>query len=75
MDWLGAVVAMRNLLSYSFVMRPNPIVVLILVAATSNLAPAHAETILKITDGDTIKVSTGKDVRLLQIDTPEPMSS
>jgi endonuclease YncB( thermonuclease family) len=36
---------------------------------------AQAETILKITDGDTIKVSTGKDVRLLQIDTPEPMSS
>ena len=66
---------MRNLLSYSFVMRPNPIVVLILVAATSNLAPAHAETILKITDGDTIRVNTGNDVRLLQIDTPEPMSS
>jgi len=36
---------------------------------------AQAETILKITDGDTIRVSTGKDVRLLQIDTPEPMSS
>ena len=36
---------------------------------------AQAETILKITDGDTIRVNTGKDVRLLQIDTPEPMSS
>ena len=36
---------------------------------------AQAETILKITDGDTIQVSTGKKVRLLQIDTPEPMSS
>jgi len=36
---------------------------------------AQAETILKITDGDTIQVSTGKKVRLLQIDTPEPMDS
>ena len=36
---------------------------------------AQAETILKITDGDTIRVSTGKDVRLLQIDTPEPNES
>jgi endonuclease YncB( thermonuclease family) len=36
---------------------------------------AQAETILKITDGDTIRVNTGNDVRLLQIDTPEPMSS
>jgi len=36
---------------------------------------AQAETILKITDGDTIRVNTGKDVRLLQIDTPEPKES
>ena len=36
---------------------------------------SHAETILKITDGDTIRINTGEDVRLLQIDTPEPMSS
>ena len=36
---------------------------------------AQAETILKVTDGDTIQVSTGKKVRLLQIDTPEPMTS
>jgi endonuclease YncB( thermonuclease family) len=36
---------------------------------------AQAETVLKITDGDTIQVNTGKKVRLLQIDTPEPMSS
>ena len=36
---------------------------------------AQAETILKITDGDTIQVNTGKKVRLLQIDTPEPVSS
>ena len=35
----------------------------------------HAETIQKITDGDTIRVSTGKDIRLLQIDTPELMGS
>jgi endonuclease YncB( thermonuclease family) len=36
---------------------------------------SHAETILKVTDGDTIRINTGEDVRLLQIDTPEPMSS
>lgn len=36
---------------------------------------SYAETILKITDGDTIRINTGEDVRLLQIDTPEPMSS
>ena len=36
---------------------------------------AQAETILKVTDGDTIRVNTGNDVRLLQIDTPEPKSS
>lgn len=36
---------------------------------------SHAETILKITDGDTIRINTGEDVRLLQIDTPEPSSS
>jgi micrococcal nuclease len=36
---------------------------------------AHAESILKITDGDTLRINTGQDVRLLQIDTPEPMSS
>lgn len=36
---------------------------------------ASAETILKITDGDTIRINTGEDVRLLQIDTPEPSSS
>lgn len=36
---------------------------------------SNAETILKITDGDTIRINTGEDVRLLQIDTPEPMSS
>ena len=40
-----------------------------------SISLAQAETILKITDGDTIQVSTGKKVRLLQIDTPEPMSS
>jgi endonuclease YncB( thermonuclease family) len=46
------------------------------VAFVFTSAPlAQAETILKVTDGDTIRVSTGKDVRLLQIDTPEPMSS
>ena len=39
------------------------------------LSSAHAESILKITDGDTIRINTGQDVRLLQIDTPEPMSS
>ena len=39
------------------------------------LPSAHAESILKITDGDTIRINTGQDVRLLQIDTPEPMSS
>jgi len=36
---------------------------------------SYAETILKITDGDTIRINTGEDVRLLQIDTPETMSS
>jgi endonuclease YncB( thermonuclease family) len=46
-----------------------------LVAASTYLTPAQAETILKITDGDTIRINTGEDVRLLQIDTPEPMSS
>ena len=36
---------------------------------------SKAESILKITDGDTIRINTGEDVRLLQIDTPEPMSA
>jgi micrococcal nuclease len=36
---------------------------------------SNAETILKITDGDTIRINTGENVRLLQIDTPEPRSS
>ena len=36
---------------------------------------ANAESIQKITDGDTIRISTGEDVRLVQIDTPEPMQS
>jgi len=48
------------------------VVVVVVFMATP---PAQAETIIKITDGDTIQVSTGKKVRLLQIDTPEPMSS
>jgi endonuclease YncB( thermonuclease family) len=48
------------------------LVVVLLFTATPL---AQAETILKITDGDTIQVSTGKKIRLLQIDTPEPMSS
>jgi micrococcal nuclease len=39
------------------------------------LPSAHAESILRITDGDTIRINTGQDVRLLQIDTPELMSS
>lgn len=34
-----------------------------------------AATIIKITDGDTIKINTGESLRLLQIDTPEPNSS
>lgn len=46
-----------------------------LVAAGVYLTPASAETILKITDGDTIRINTGEDVRLVQIDTPEPSSS
>lgn len=45
------------------------------VAVSAYLAPAYAETILRITDGDTIRINTGEDVRLVQIDTPEPMSS
>ncbi len=36
---------------------------------------ANAESIQKITDGDTIRISTGEDVRLVQIDTPEPSES
>ena len=36
---------------------------------------AHAESILKITDGDTIRINTGQNVRLVQIDTPEPLES
>jgi micrococcal nuclease len=36
---------------------------------------ANAESIQKITDGDTIRISTGEDVRLVQIDTPEPSQS
>jgi endonuclease YncB( thermonuclease family) len=36
---------------------------------------SKAESILKITDGDTIRINTGEDVRLLQIDTPELMSA
>lgn len=51
-------------------------VLTILILGLFALAPiGYAETILKITDGDTIRINTGEDVRLLQIDTPEPMSS
>ena len=46
-----------------------------LIAVSAYLAPAYAESILRITDGDTIRINTGEDVRLVQIDTPEPMSS
>lgn len=56
-------------------MQKSKTVVLALVIALFASPALHAETIQKITDGDTIRVSTGKDVRLLQIDTPEPMSS
>jgi endonuclease YncB( thermonuclease family) len=36
---------------------------------------AKAESILKITDGDTIRINTGQDLRFLQIDAPELSSS
>ena len=39
------------------------------------MTSSNAETIIKITDGDTIRINTGEAVRLLQIDTPEPKSS
>jgi len=50
-------------------------VIACVLGANLLLSSAHAESILKITDGDTIRINTGQDVRLLQIDTPEPMSS
>lgn len=56
-------------------MRRIFILIFCLVGVCSALQTAQAETILKITDGDTIRINTGEDVRLLQIDTPEPMSS
>ena len=48
-----------------------PTVALVFISAPL----AQAETILKVTDGDTIRVNTGNNVRLLQIDAPEPKSS
>jgi endonuclease YncB( thermonuclease family) len=50
-------------------------VIACVLGANLLLSSAHAESILKITDGDTIRINTGQDVRLLQIDTPEVMSS
>ncbi len=55
-------------------MRRMAVLILITLSTVTITAPAQAETILKITDGDTIRINTGEDVRLLQIDTPEPMS-
>jgi endonuclease YncB( thermonuclease family) len=50
--------------------------ILIGVVLTVFVSPvSNAETILKITDGDTITTSGGQKVRLLQIDTPEPLQS
>lgn len=68
-------VATGKLLSYPFAMRRLAFLILLTLTVASIPAPAQAETILKITDGDTIRINTGEDVRLLQIDTPEPMSS
>ena len=56
-------------------MRFNRLLALTIAFVLISTPVAQAETILKITDGDTIQVSTGKKVRLLQIDTPEPMDS
>jgi endonuclease YncB( thermonuclease family) len=50
--------------------------ILIGVVLTVFVSPvSNAETISKITDGDTITTSGGQKVRLLQIDTPEPLQS
>jgi endonuclease YncB( thermonuclease family) len=72
---LSPSVAFGKLLSYPFAMRRTAVLILITLSIVSIPAPAQAETILKITDGDTIRINTGEDVRLLQIDTPEPMSA
>ncbi|MBM3743177.1 MAG: thermonuclease family protein [Actinobacteria bacterium] len=41
-------------------------------ALTLSITPSHANiTITSITDGDTIKLSDGTSIRLLQIDSPE----
>jgi|688.fasta_scaffold621073_1 endonuclease YncB( thermonuclease family) len=50
--------------------------ILIGVVLTVFASPlSNAETISKISDGDTIITSDGQKVRLLQIDTPEPLQS
>ena len=46
-----------------------------LILTFSAAVPTQAETVLKITDGDTIRIDSGAAVRLLQIDTPELMQS
>ena len=52
------------------------VILIACVLGASLLVPsAHAESILKITDGDTIRINTGQNVRLVQIDTPEPAKS
>jgi hypothetical protein len=41
------------------------VILIACVLGASLLMPsAHAESILKITDGDTIRINTGQDVRL-----------
>jgi len=48
----------------------------LLVAAAASAAPARRPpTLAYVVDGDTIALTSGAHVRLLQIDTPEPGSS
>ena len=48
------------------------ILTILTATLTLSITPTHANvTITSITDGDTIKLSDGTSVRLLQIDTPE----
>ena len=48
------------------------ILTILTATLTLSITPSHADiTITAITDGDTIKLSDGTSVRLLQIDSPE----
>jgi micrococcal nuclease len=47
------------------------LLVVVSVSSASSAAPTQTAVIASVTDGDTVRLTTGQRVRLLQIDTPE----